>query len=57
MDIMKKFIMGIMLAGMLVPGLIYAQVKSYVGIVRQQYISEYVDRGIIDYIIIHKLYK
>lgn len=40
---MKKFIIGIMLAGMLVPGLIYAQVKSYVGIVRQQYYSEYVD--------------
>lgn len=40
---MKKFILGIMLAGIFTHGLIYAQVKPYVGVVRQQYYSEYVD--------------
>ena len=40
---MKKLIMSIMLMGTILPSLVFAQVKSYVGVVRQQYYSEYVD--------------
>ena len=40
---MKKFLYVIVLAGMMIPSLVFAQVKSYVGVVRQQYYSEYID--------------
>lgn len=40
---MKKLFLSIILTFMLIPGFVYAQVKQYVGIVRQQYYSEYVD--------------
>ena len=40
---MKKFLLGSLAALLLLPGLVFAQVKSYIGVVRQQYYSEYVD--------------
>ena len=40
---MKKFFLGSLAALLLLPGLAFAQVKSYIGVVRQQYYSEYVD--------------
>lgn len=40
---MKKFLLGSLAALFLLPGLVFAQVKSYIGVVRQQYYSEYVD--------------
>ena len=40
---MKKFLLGSLAALLLLPGLAFAQVKSYIGVVRQQYYSEYVD--------------
>ncbi len=40
---MKKFLLGSIAALLLLPGLAFAQVKSYIGVVRQQYYSEYVD--------------
>ncbi|MBP5358560.1 MAG: trypsin-like peptidase domain-containing protein, partial [Treponema sp.] len=40
---MKKLFLSILLTFMLIPSFVYAQVKQYVGIVRQQYYSEYVD--------------
>ena len=40
---MKKLVLSIIMAFMLLPAFVYAQVKQYVGIVRQQYYSEYVD--------------
>lgn len=40
---MKKFLLGSLAALFLLPGLAFAQVKSYIGVVRQQYYSEYVD--------------
>ena len=43
MDRMKKLFLSILLTFMLIPSFVYAQVKQYVGIVRQQYYSEYVD--------------
>lgn len=43
MDTMRKLFLSIILTFMLVPSFIHAQVKQYVGIVRQQYYSEYVD--------------
>ena len=43
MDKMKKLFLSIILTFMLIPSFVYAQVKQYVGIVRQQYYSEYVD--------------
>lgn len=43
MDTMRKLFLSIILTFMLIPGFVYAQVKQYVGIVRQQYYSEYVD--------------
>ena len=40
---MKKLVMGALFAFLLLPGILFAQVKSYVGVVRQQYYSEHVD--------------
>ena len=40
---MKKLLCTLLLAGTFLQGFIFAQVKSYVGVVRQQYYSEYVD--------------
>ena len=40
---MKKLILGILLTGVFFSSLLFAQVKPYVGVVRQQYYSEYVD--------------
>ena len=40
---MKKLFLGIVLVSMLIPSLVFAQVKSYVGVVRQQYYQEYID--------------
>lgn len=40
---MKKFFLSFMLVSFFIPALAFAQVKSLVGVVRQQYYSEYVD--------------
>ena len=40
---MKKLFLGIVLVSMFIPSLVFAQVKSYVGVVRQQYYQEYID--------------
>ncbi|MBO4533610.1 MAG: trypsin-like peptidase domain-containing protein [Treponema sp.] len=39
----KKFLIGLVLLLGLIPQFLFSQVKSYVGVVRQQYYSEYVD--------------
>ena len=40
---MKKLALGLVLLAGLIPSVLFAQVKSYVGIVRQQYYTEHVD--------------
>lgn len=40
---MKKLVMGTLFAFLLLPGILFAQVKSYVCVVRQQYYSEHTD--------------
>ena len=39
----KKLVIGFILLVGLIPSVLFAQVKSYIGVVRQQYYSEYVD--------------